>query len=400
MDSLGMTGKFHTSWGDFHSLKNPAALQFECFQMLAMGAQCSVGDQLHPTGKIDAATYDVIGSVYREVEKKEAWCRNATAVSDVAVMTPEEFLGLGQGAAREIPPAGLGAVRLLTEAGCQFDIVDSKSDLSRYKLLVLPDHIPADATLARKIDAVVAGGGSLLASYASGLAPEGDRFALSSLGLRYKGDAPSSPDFLAVKGPLATGVPQTELVMYTKGKQVEALPGTSVLIETNVPYFNRTWDHFFSHRHTPSTGKVGYPGGLQNGRAIYFMHPVFTQYQANAPLWVKRLVANAIRRLLPEPLVEHSGPSSAIATLNQQTAENRWVLHLLHYIPERRGAAFDVIEDVIPLADIRVRVRTGKPVKQVRAVPQGQSLEFRQEGAYAAVTLPKLLGHQMIAFEF
>ena len=224
MDSLGMTGKFHTSWGDFHSLKNPAALQFECFQMLAMGAQCSVGDQLHPTGKIDAATYDVIGSVYREVEKKEAWCRNATAVSDVAVMTPEEFLGLGQGAAREIPPAGLGAVRLLTEAGCQFDIVDSKSDLSRYKLLVLPDHIPADATLARKIDAVVAGGGSLLASYASGLAPEGDRFALSSLGLRYKGDAPFSPDFLVVKGPLATGVPQTELVMYTKGKQVEALP--------------------------------------------------------------------------------------------------------------------------------------------------------------------------------
>lgn len=400
LDSLGMTGKFHTSWGDFHSLKNPAALQFECFQMLALGAQCSVGDQLHPSGKIDAATYDLIGSVYREVEKKEPWCRNASAVSEIGVFSPEEFLGLGQVGARTIPEAGLGAVRLLTEAACQFDMIDSRSDLSRYKLLVLPDNVPTDSVLAAKIDSFVAAGGALLASFASGLAPEGDRFALSSLGLRYKGDAPFSPDFLAVQGPLAAGVPRTELVMYLKGKQVEPLPGTSVLLDTNVPYFNRTWDHFFSHRHTPSTGKPGYPGVLQNGRAIYFMHPVFSQYHANAPLWVKRLVVNAIRRLLPEPLVEVAAPSSTIAALNRQDAQNRWVLHLLHYIPERRGTAFDVIEDVIPIANVRLRVRTPKPPRRLLTAPQGQPLDFRQEGAHTAFTLPQLEGHQMIALEF
>ena len=50
LDCLGMTGKFHTSWGDFHSFKNEEALQYECFQMLALGAKCSVGDQLHPLG--------------------------------------------------------------------------------------------------------------------------------------------------------------------------------------------------------------------------------------------------------------------------------------------------------------------------------------------------------------
>jgi hypothetical protein len=290
----------------------------------------------------------------------------------------------------------LGAVRMLTEAALQFDMIDSKSDFSRYRLLVMPDHVPADATLARKIDGFVSGGGSLVASFASGLAPEGDRFALSSLGLRYRGDAPFSPDFLAVKGPLAAGVPNTELVMYLKGKHVEALPGTSVLLDTDVPYFNRTWEHFFSHRHTPSTGKPGYPGVVQNGRSIYFMHPVFSQYQTNAPLWVKRLVVNAIRRLLPEPAVELGAPSSTIAALNQQAAEKRLVLHLLHYIPERRGTAFDVIEDVIPVADVRVRVRTGAAARRVLSVPQGQSIDFRQEGAYVAFVLPKLVGHQMI----
>jgi hypothetical protein len=338
--------------------------------------------------------------VYREVEKKEKWCQGAAAVSEIGVLTPEEFFGVGKGGApRTIPPAALGAVRMLTELALQFDIIDSRVDFSRYKLLVLPDEIPVDGVLARKIDSFMAAGGSLLASYASGLAPEGDRFALSSLGLRYKGDAPFSPDFLAVKGPLAAGLPQTELVMYLKGKQVEPLSGTETLIETDVPYFNRTWDHFFSHRHTPSTGKPGYPGVLQNGRTIYFMHPVFTQYQTNAALWVKRLVANAIQRLLSEPLVKLDAPSSTIATLSEQASEKRWVLHLLHYIPERRGTAFDVIEDVIPLADIKVRVRTDKPIRQVLAVPQGQALKFQQEGAYVAFTLPRLMGHQMISLE-
>ena len=49
---LGMTGKFHTSWGDFSSFKNQAALEFECFQMLANGAACCIGDQLHPRGRL------------------------------------------------------------------------------------------------------------------------------------------------------------------------------------------------------------------------------------------------------------------------------------------------------------------------------------------------------------
>lgn len=77
---LGMTGKFHTSWGDFHSFKNPAALAFECFHMLALNAQVCVGDQLHPRGVLDPHTYALIGEVYEQVEAKEPWCAGAEQV--------------------------------------------------------------------------------------------------------------------------------------------------------------------------------------------------------------------------------------------------------------------------------------------------------------------------------
>jgi len=62
-DNLGMTGKFHTSWGDFHSLKNLASLEFECFRMLSYGVASSIGDQLEPCGKLNPATYKLIGNI-------------------------------------------------------------------------------------------------------------------------------------------------------------------------------------------------------------------------------------------------------------------------------------------------------------------------------------------------
>ncbi len=395
IDSLGMTGKFHTSWGDFHSFKNPAALQFECFQMLALGAKCSIGDQLHPGGKIDPYTYKLIGSVYAEVEKKEPWCAGARPVTEIGVLSPEEFLG-----DRSLPPPAFGAVRMLQEAALQFDVLDSKSDFSPYKLLVLPDQIPCGAELAARLDAFVTKGGALLATYESGLNEKKDAFTVKSLGVTLRGDAPYSPDFLMPRGALGEGLDPTEHVMYLQGKQVAAQPGTEVLAECVAPYFNRTWEHFSSHRHTPSAGKPGYPGVLRRGRAIYFMHPVFTQYQGNAPRWVKRLVVNAVRMLLPEPLVRLEAPSSALVSINEQPRENRWVVHLLHYIPERRGREFDVIEDVIPLHDVKVSLRTPRPVKEVAAVPQGQPLRFTTSAGRIEFVLPKLEGHQMIAVRF
>ena len=48
---LGMTGKFHTHWGEVGGYKKPEALVYECGAMLAHGARCSIGDHLHPTGR-------------------------------------------------------------------------------------------------------------------------------------------------------------------------------------------------------------------------------------------------------------------------------------------------------------------------------------------------------------
>jgi hypothetical protein len=413
LDCLGMTGKFHTSWGDFHSFKNLAALQYEVFQMLAMNAKCMIGDQLPPSGKADQPVYDLVGAVFAEVERKEPWCKGAKAVSDVGVFTSEEFQG---GAAGILPDSIKGATRMLEEGGCQFDILDLASDLSGYRVLVLPDDIPVSPAFADRLESYLGGGGAVIASFESGLSPAKTEFALESLGVRFKEEGArdlagelvrgrSFPqgdyvDYLMPREAMGKGLPATEHVMYIRGLAVEAASGSEVLADLIQPYFDRTHRHFCSHRQTPASGESGNPGIVRRGQAIYFSHPIFTQYNQNAPRWCKVLFFNALNLLLPDPVVRYEGPSTLRVTVNEQPAERRWVVHLLHYVPERRGVDFDVIEDVISLFDVKVSVKAPQEVKGVALVPSGDVLPFETVNGRVEFAVPRLDGHQMVEVSF
>ncbi len=409
-DCLGMTGKFHTSWGDFHSYKNEAALQFECFQMLALNAKCSIGDQLHPTGRNDQATYDLVGAVYAEVVQKEPWCMGAQPVTEIALLTPEEWTG------QRLTPETMGAIRMLQEGGHQFDIVDSRGDFGPYRVLILPDIAPFGPQLAAKVEAYIASGGRVIASFEAGLKVDGSDFALSEWGVEKTGDGPTDPsgalvrgrnfakgdyvDYLLAEGSLVRGMRETEYVMYMRGLPIAAAEDAEVLGSVVPSYFDRDWRHFCSHRQTPSTGEMAGPAVVRRQNVIYFAHPIFRQYNQNAPRWCKLMLLNALDLLLPNPLLRHQGPTSVLAAINAQTDKNRWIVHLLHYIPERRGLDFDVIEDVIPLHDLAVSLRMDGPVKSIRSVPQGEELRFVTVGGRVNFLLPKLNGHQMVEVQW
>ncbi|GLO60643.1 hypothetical protein MACH09_11510 [Vibrio sp. MACH09] len=397
-DFIGMTGKFHTSWGDMHSFKNQAALEFEVFHMLAMNGKCSIGDQLHPNGQPSKATYDLIGEVYRQVKDVEPWCVAAKAKTDIGVLNPEEFTLTVEfwDQAKVLH----GVTRILVEGGHQFDIIDSKADFEQYKLLILPDEVPVDETLDRQLRHFCEQGGKVIATYKSGLKPEEQAFSSDLFGVSYIGDAPFSPDYLLPSDSIGKHLQKTEHVMYQKGLEVSMLPTSEVLCNVITPYFNRTWQHFCSHMHTPSSGQVGYPGVVKSGNVIYFCHPVFNQFVQNAPIWVKHMVLDAIDNLLPEPLLRHNGPSSLIAALNTQQDQHRDVLHLLHYIPERKSDDTLIIEDVIPIYNLDISIKYDADIKSINLVPQNIELEFRKEKDRVIFSVRKLTGHQMVEIQY
>jgi hypothetical protein len=408
-DFLGMTGKFHTTWGEFGGIKHPNALRYECAAMLAYGSKCSVGDQLHPSGKIDETTYRVIGEAYREVAEKEAWCEGTKDVVDVAVLSADASTGAH---ARD-DHADTGACRILLEGHIPFTLIDQDVPFEQFKMLILPDEITVGDELKAKLDAYLAQGGKLFLTGTSGLSADGKQ-ALFDIGGQVSGLSEFNPDYVLPVQQLRADFVSSPFVVYTRGMRLKATDGES-LGEVYDPYFNRTYEHYCSHQHTPyKPSPNGFDCGVKKGNILYLAHPVFAWYRGWGAVAAKDYILGAIRRLLGEDLsLTTNMPSTARVNLNEQPAENRYVLHLLYANTIARGGALamhggnlqssgtiEVIEELMPLADVKISIKLPKPVKRVSLEPQGTDLPFETDGNRVTMTLDAFTCHQMIALSY
>jgi len=389
---LGMTGRFHTAWGDFGGLRNRAALEFECFSALAHGAICSIGDQLHPRGRLDGAVYQRIGEVYGQVEAVERWCENTEALPEIGVFTANTAV---EGQQPLIHSTDRGVLHVLEQLKYQFQFIDAGADLSPYPVVILPDQIAVDDRLANRLRNYLAERGKLLITGESGLNRERGEFVLSEeMGIHYEGPAEFSPDYVIVGPELAAGVEPMPHVCRLPGVRATPGPGTQTLARAGAPYFNRTWQHFCSHQYTPMEKVTEDPIITQNNGVIYVARPLFQEYAQSAQRVHRQILANCLRRLLPRPRIgEHNFPSTAIVTVRRQGDD--LLVHLLHYVHQRRGL-LDVVEDVLPLVDVELSVRSERRPSAVQLVPQEEPLEWEFRDGYARLRVPRVSGHQMI----
>jgi hypothetical protein len=392
LDTMGMTGSFHRSWGDFGSVRNQAALDYECFRMLAVGNQCCVGDHLHPSGKLNATVYNRIGRSYRSVVEKEPWCRNAQPAAEIGLLT-----NLIHGYRRDTSASDVGASNMLLELHHQFDVLDAESSFNAYKLLILPDSHRLDAALLAKVRQYLAAGGALMLSHESGLDEEGKGFALTEAGLSYEGPWPHEVQYLEVTDEsLRQGLPHMVQILYEKGQTVRAAPGSEVLARIWKAYFDRNYLHFQVEQ-SPFSEPTDYVGAAQRGKVIYIAAPLFRMYADYGYQFYRLLVGNCISRFLPNPLIRSSAPTTAHITVNEQPG--RKIVHILHYTPERRAPNLDIVEDVIPLFNLKLALRLEARPRQVYLAPQRQALKADFQDGYAHVVVPSVEGHQMIVFE-
>ncbi len=406
LDFLGMTGKFHTTWGEFGGYKHPNALRYECAAMLAYGGKCCVGDQLHPRGLLDESTYRVIGQAYAEVEAKEPWCNDTTNLADVAILSS---VAVNPAFPRQ-DDSDTGAARILFEGHVLFDIIDGEMDFAQYRALVLPDDVIVSDALKSKLDAYLAAGGKLLLTGTSGLAADG-KTPLFDLGADVVGNSEFELDFMLPVKDLRPDFVDSPFVVYARYPRIRTTSGQS-LGQIHDPYFNRTWRHFCSHQHAPARPEPsGYDCGVHKGSILYVPAPIFRAYRALGVVAYKDFVLKCLRRLLGGALtVEAKLPSTARVTLTEQKEQDRYVLHLLAPTLVLRGGvmkeagslttagrAIEVIEDLIPLHNVDLSLKLDAPVTRATLEPQGEEIPVRTENGRTVLTVPVVECHQMVA---
>lgn len=388
---IAMNGKFHKAWGDFGSLRNLAALEYECFRALANGAKCCTGDQLHPSGKIEPSVYKRIGEVFSRVEKKEKWCYNTKKVSQIGVYAANHVLEKDQQTSNE------GVYRMLSEMHHLFDFIDFESKIDTYDLLILPDNVMLSHEAAEKLAKYIENGGKLILTSRSGLNEHCTKFVLEEFGVEYISEAEYNPRYAHITGDRFPGIPPMDYVLYECGLDVMQMPGSEVLAYITEPYFNRTYDRFCSHRQTPPFEVTAKPFIVKNRNVIYIASPLFRDYAINGCLVYKDIIGQCIDMLLDSRIILTDLPSTADASLRKQG--DNFILHVLHYIPQRKCRNLDIIEEVIPLYNKNFRILTDRSVKRVCLVPQETELHFSCDGKYVEFTIPEVNGHEMVLIE-
>jgi hypothetical protein len=380
-----MSGKFHTSWGEFGGFKHPDAITYEAASMIAFGSVCNFGDQLHPTGLMDMQTYRNIGAAMAYVEEIEAYGPGGVPVSDLGLW----FTGNTQ--------ADSGVSKMLLER--QRDFVVARADnLAGLQTVIVPGApclTPGDVAA---LEAFVADGGSLVVLGAGALAPDGSGLVLD-VGADYVGPGCYDIDYTVVDPALGEGLTTSPALNYHPTLRTRSHEGTQVLAHVHEPYFSRTYAHFCSHLNTPfRPERAEHPALVQKGRVIYAPSPLDLMYEARAARPHRDLFERMLARVTNAPMLQVALPSAGRVSLLYQAEQHRYVAHLLYATPHYRGG-LELIEDLVPLHDVPVALRVPETVKRATLIPDGVELPMEKEGDAVRVTVPKFRMHCAVVFE-
>ncbi len=364
--SVAMSGKFHRAWGEFGGFKAPAALRYEAAAMTAYGVACNFGDQLHPSGLMDPATYRNIGEAFSYVEKIEQYGPGGTPYARTGL-----WLTLDDTADR-------AASGMLLEMHHDY-IIATRANLDSLSMLVVGSNPISDPADVARIAAWAARGGKLVLIGAGGLDPAMRRLVFDA-GADYVGPAAYDVDYTIVDPAIATGMVATPFLNYMPAMRTRVTGGT-VLARLHEPYFSRTYAHYNGHANTPyRLETAAHPAVVRKGSIALIAHPLDRLYASNGMKLHRDLLRNVIGSLGPSNAMEVEGlPSTGRVSLLHQPQNRRYIAHLL-YGPALQRGDVQVIEDLPTIGAARLTMRLPQRIRSASAEPEGRRLSLAGGG--------------------
>lgn len=409
--TYGQTGRFQRSWADFGGLKHPRQLAVEAAGIVAQGGHCCVGDQAPPSGQLDRAVYRTIGTAYAAIEQLEEYLEGAAPVTEAAIVVAGNLLtdmaAVGAEASFDDGTRGnaesvVGIAELLSEHRIQFDVVEGNVELGRYRLLVVPDGIPVDAELAKKLTDFTEKGGALIACGPAAAIQGSSRSWLPGIDLEVRGPSPFTPAYLIPEKALLDDF-QYALYDGTEQWEVTLDDTTEVWAHVGEPAFQRAPEHFTSHHQSPFERATGLAAVVRKGSVAGVSFPLGRSYHRSG-YWAYGAVFGAmLDAVLPERLIRSDAPRGAEISLTQQVIDEkpRWIIHVVNVTTNRKwGSHLESFEDVVPLTDLVIRVNVPGGATRARcAGSENDHADITCEGDNVILALPRVDTHAVVVLD-
>jgi len=318
-----MALRFWKAWGDFGGLADEAMLRFQVATGQANGCLITIGDHLHPFGRLDPAVYDRIGRVLRDAQTVEPYVIDSESVPYVALHRPRN---VKLSAADE-------DCRALIDSAIHFTVVDPAQDLSPFKAVIVPDAADVGAEEVPRFEHYVAAGGRLL------LMGKPDEALARLAGIRLQ--AGEGPAYIRISPAVLPTPPAMDVFSYLDMIPAEPLEGTQVRAPLIWPLGHGT--PYGSRQQSPPEDRYSDLAAitqrtLGRGQVVYIGAPLLKVYASWGCTAMREILADLLKLAIPpaDRLLDVDADVPLEGSLNRQG--NRLIVHLVH-CPQSRLAA-------------------------------------------------------------
>jgi hypothetical protein len=352
-----------------------------------------------PNTQYDRRILDSVGSFNRVLEEHEQVFRGAEPVAPVAIVISgasqrmagtDELNGTIEALLNHQIPFTFLAVEYLTP-----------NRLADLDVVVLPNVCCLSDEAAAALNAYVANGGALVASFETGLYDERGRrretpALADALGVRFGGHylRDQHCSYMRLEDaddPLLEGIQSTQLI----ANELDALQVTTdrqVPLTLVPPFAVPDAAGSPPERASIPTKRTGIPLAVRGPRSLFFPGEIGRLvYKYRLPDH-QDLLANAVRAVASAPMpVEVEGPHSLQVSLYRKG--DAYLLHLVNATGERP------LQDTIPVRDVRIALRAELGQARCRALIAGTDLECTSADGTVACTVPEIGTWEIVRFE-
>ena len=383
---VAMSGRFHTDWGEFGGYKSQRALDYEARSMIANGARGCFGDQLHPGGRLDEQTYNLLGETYRRVRGLRELVEGARPDSRLAVCVSSS----------EDDDQGLA--RALLEAHREFVVVAPHDlDPARCEAAVVAGPLPdgTDRALAR----FASGGGRILAlgDAVQGLSA---KTLTEIFGIEAMNSSTADGDYTSFAGGGLSSLGVGPAYNYEPGRRFTLTPQAQVLATIYDALFDRTYGRYFSHQNAPPKLEAGtHPAVHRHGHHLVAAHPLGRLYLRHGAEAHRSLLWALVAMVDLRPVIEVTGlPPGARVTVMHQPGRGRTLVHALYAPVVQRGRAA-VVDDVVSVSGGSAVMRLDRAVTAALNGLSGAPVPLSPADGAVSFDLPTIEMHAVVVLQ-
>jgi hypothetical protein len=392
--------------------QHPNVTEAAVAQMLASGCRGALySDCQHVDGTLDQYQFEVLGKVYREVERFQKLLPGRESVKGVGLVYSEatRLNGPGESFFRSV----IGALVAGAYSLYPFDVIPeweiNQQVLEQFQVLVLSDVSCLSPDTVGVLKEYVARGGNLIATMRTSVMDQNGKqlsdFQLADLfGCNFRRvNEQYSPNewgsFLRREGEnsIWNGLPPTELGMSPPLVEVVASKGTVIawhLLPATVTS-SESWINWWSPQ--PRRETSPFPAIIRNshgkGKVVYCSFDLFGMLEKSF-LWPKDFFLNLLKDLAPRPLLKVVSANHGVlaATYFRRSSDGSLLIHLLNL------SVWQLAGRVIPVAagELIVNDNRFSPNACRLLYPEPRELPLSKSGNDTVVRLPEVNIHSIV----